>query len=933
MFVLFNLPPVDRRLSCPYLPQRPIAITSCSCVFVDVPANSVRSSQDAIFTKLEKFEGLFCFKPREDRCKRKTGVDQASPHERRAQWQEKSAMAAKGDKDQVVGAQTPAIIGIEEPLQDSPIYLGEEGTPVSNLELSSPSLSATTTQATALATEEKPVPAEGSGETMPTLRSMREAAAEQDSKVVLEDFDFHSKQLREELQTFKDSLMTMSSSATATPSPPTVERVYKQPEINPLHTGEHLREGSDENTASSEYSSPDRAESPAGTPKTVYESPMTSPAAPSLMGTPMTGVRGPGSGRDHSLERLSKVLRHNGFGLHFVGGDASAKVNGVVSAFFQVLNQYERRGKLIQEMIASNELSAKQEQRLESKARKMKVERDEARRDLNLLSEKFEAKLSRSMNEKRSASESKKVLGTEKERIQGKLTHLEHIVRAREKEIDQLRNKLRERTERDERRQRRDREIYDKLRHKVSRHSSGSVNAIVRELRVVEIVGIYESQREVLESELTALRTDLHATKARLDEKEKYILNKDMAGNWKTPAEGEILNSLAHSEKQAADAVRKLAEVEMRAADAAMASAKEVAEEQRKNEVLAEENASLILELESRPQLRDLQAAQRQIEMLERKVSSLGDGNKENLPQDVKRQMTRAASAKIRKDRKLFQLGLHKVQNLPHSVLVEIVQDACLKVELGDPTSLSQSLAKLLRIVAAVPRMERFVGAVCEITLQDGISFAPKDVKGSPEPKDVPRILQHWLSDLRKLKDLELLHSGLVGELQHRSSATRAKGRSTGGIMAAVKEMVVAERAFHQMKATFDNASQIMKDNPDELLSKIVAHFQRLFNCKNLEGTFAAINQAYLSLTESRNFIKALRNLVGLDRSAGINACLARVRQLVMLQAEKYANTLDEGKPKEEEQEKEQEEEEEGGEEEQEQEEDSQSEGEGSDGV
>ena len=124
----------------------------------------------------------------------------------------------------------------------------------------------------------------------------------------------------------------------------------------------------------------------------------------------------------------------------------------------------------------------------------------------------------------------------------------------------------------------------------------------------------------------------------------------------------------------------------------------------------------------------------------------------------------------------------------------------------------------------------------------------------------------------------------------------------------------------------------VMKDNPDELLSKIVAHFQRLFNCKNLEGTFAAINQAYLSLTESRNFIKALRNLVGLDRSAGINACLARVRQLVMLQAEKYANTLDEGKPKEEEQEKEQEEEEEGGEE-QEQEEDSQSGGEGSDGV
>ena len=49
--------------------------------------------------------------------------------------QEKAQKAAQ--------AQTPAIVGIESPLKESPIYLGEEGTPLSGslLEVTSPSLS------------------------------------------------------------------------------------------------------------------------------------------------------------------------------------------------------------------------------------------------------------------------------------------------------------------------------------------------------------------------------------------------------------------------------------------------------------------------------------------------------------------------------------------------------------------------------------------------------------------------------------------------------------------------------------------------------------------------------------------------------------------------------------------------------------------------
>ena len=40
-------------------------------------------------------------------------------------------------------------------------------------------------------------------------------------------------------------------------------------------------------------------------------------------------------------------------------------------------------------------------------------------------------------------------------------------------------------------------------------------------------------------------------------------------------------------------------------------------------------------------------------------------------------------------------------------------------------------------------------------------------------------------------------------------------------------------------------------------------------------------------------FMKALKNLVGLDRNAGVNACLSRIRQLIVLQTELYNRTLE----------------------------------------
>ena len=44
------------------------------------------------------------------------------------------------------------------------------------------------------------------------------------------------------------------------------------------------------------------------------------------------------------------------------------------------------------------------------------------------------------------------------------------------------------------------------------------------------------------------------------------------------------------------------------------------------------------------------------------------------------------------------------------------MQDVCISLEVADPTSLPAAISKVLRAVATLPRLERFVGEVCEVT-------------------------------------------------------------------------------------------------------------------------------------------------------------------------------------------------------------------------
>ena len=71
------------------------------------------------------------------------------------------------------------------------------------------------------------------------------------------------------------------------------------------------------------------------------------------------------------------------------------------------------------------------------------------------------------------------------------------------------------------------------------------------------------------------------------------------------------------------------------------------------------------------------------------------------------------------------------------------------------------------------------------------------------------------------------------------------------------------------------------QDHPDILLSRIVKHFQNLFDVRSLDGVFAKMNEVYLFVNENKNSFRVLRAMLNLDPGASLDQCMEAIRRLV----------------------------------------------------
>ena len=112
------------------------------------------------------------------------------------------------------------------------------------------------------------------------------------------------------------------------------------------------------------------------------------------------------------------------------------------------------------------------------------------------------------------------------------------------------------------------------------------------------------------------------------------------------------------------------------------------------------------------------------------------------------------SSEAIRRDREVYELGLHAIQSLPPSTTIQLLQDSCREVQLQDASLLPAALRKMCRALAALPPMEAFVREVCTLAVSRG-ARRPKAQTGKiPSTKLVLQILRTWAVELRDLQQL-----------------------------------------------------------------------------------------------------------------------------------------------------------------------------------
>jgi hypothetical protein len=130
----------------------------------------------------------------------------------------------------------------------------------------------------------------------------------------------------------------------------------------------------------------------------------------------------------------------------------------------------------------------------------------------------------------------------------------------------------------------------------------------------------------------------------------------------------------------------------------------------------------------------------------------------------------------IRKDKAAHRLDLHRIGELPAQITAEILQDICTRLELNDVTLVVPTLNKLIRIVGAVPSLQKFVRDVCALvySMNDAVGTvvaADPAVSGLDfkQPHKllatVLPTLKEWEVRLRRTITLEQFQSRVFNEL------------------------------------------------------------------------------------------------------------------------------------------------------------------------
>lgn len=125
-----------------------------------------------------------------------------------------------------------------------------------------------------------------------------------------------------------------------------------------------------------------------------------------------------------------------------------------------------------------------------------------------------------------------------------------------------------------------------------------------------------------------------------------------------------------------------------------------------------DESTNLLLELQSRPTVKQYRSSERRIDELERKLYSAVEAARESADvREMKRSM--GTKALIEEDKKNHRLSLERLDAVPREIAKEILKQTCRELDISDVTLIAPCIRKMAKAMLLLPRLERFINEVC----------------------------------------------------------------------------------------------------------------------------------------------------------------------------------------------------------------------------
>ncbi|KAG3166650.1 hypothetical protein PC128_g19660, partial [Phytophthora cactorum] len=626
-------------------------------------------------------------------------------------------------------------------------------------------------------------------------------------------------------------------------------------------------------------------------------------------------------GGEGAWDGLNDLLRRNGLPAVRFRRVGSGEVLPDKESLFNVIHdfgvQLEHKNETIQDLVLASKRNSRVQSRREGELQTIERKNEDTQKAL----EKAKAEIQRLKALQKKESESAELLSKKLKnsclRLQQQLKVSEHRVKAKEVIVERMQAKLQQQVDKENMSKTRDRRAFRNLQDRDPRRANP------RDIQALETIGAYEAQREQMQEEIEHLKSQVAALSSELRDKDNFIARQSSAAlkseppvweqyldedrssgsqyrprHW--PGSSVASDEMMLEQLEAARREQEVAAAKLRHREAAMIKKVAMIEQEllTARETIAElkeENANLTLEAESRPSIRDYRLSQRRIHQLERQVAenklALEEASDLN---ELRKYM--GTKELVDRDRLNHRLHLNRLNTLPRETTLEVVKHVCRVLHLTDITLIAPSLDKLCSVVAAVPRMEKFIRDVCGfVFLNLNEDTETKEAASARfELEQVLPTLQQWMVERRKLHALEGFKASLVTELckrtveprilddkedNNREESPPSHPTTLSRAIHIVSELVELEKSVIHHREIYTQAAAEVERRPNVLINQIVRHFSHLFQVKTIDGVLPKINEIYLLVNEMKNFLHVIRDLLHLNKDTSLVHCLNVIKE------------------------------------------------------